>query len=152
MADLGPIIGNLVDNFVRPLVDSFANLFKLFESSDGSFSILKAVLLPLEVALTAIKIVIDAIVAGMKFIGIGGGPKMQRLDAAAAGAGYSGGSRATGTPMRGGGGGGGGGGGSSYLQVNNSITLGRDATSSVNTQLGQTATATGRTRLGKRRP
>jgi hypothetical protein len=105
------------------------------------------VLLPLEVALTAIKIVIDAIVAGMKFIGIGGGQKMQRLDRAAAGAGYSGGPRATGTPMRGGGGGGGGG-GSSYLQVNNSITLGRDATSSVNTQLGRAAKARG----GKRTP
>jgi hypothetical protein len=121
----------------------------LFESSDGSFSILKAVLLPLEVALTAIKIVIDAIVAGMKFIGIGGGPKLQKLDKAAASAGYSGGPRATGTPTMGGGGGGG---GSSYLQVQNNITFGRDATSSVNTQLGQTATAAGRTRVGKRRP
>jgi hypothetical protein len=149
MADLGPIVGNLVDNFVRPLVDSFAELFSLFESSDGSFSILKAVLLPLEVALTAIKIVIDAIVAGMKFIGIGGGPKLQKLDKAAADAGYSGGPRATGTPTMGGGGGGG---GSSYLQVQNNITFGRDATSSVNTQLGQTATAAGRTRVGKRRP
>lgn len=46
--------------------------------------------------------------------------------------------------------GGGGIGGGGY-SVYNSITFGRDATSSINTQLGQTATATGRTRLSKRR-
>jgi hypothetical protein len=68
MADLGPIIGDLVDNFVRPLIDSFANLFSLFESSDGSFNILKAALLPLEIALTAIKVIVDGIVAGLKII------------------------------------------------------------------------------------
>jgi hypothetical protein len=100
-------------------------------------------------ALQAIKIVIDAIVAGLKFIGIGGGPKMQGLDRAAAGAGYTGGPRATGTPMRGGGGGGGGG-GSSYLQVQNNITFGRDATSKVNTQLGRTISSGGKTRTGGR--
>ena len=147
MADLGPIVGNLVDNFVRPLVDSFANLFSLFDSSDGSFSILELALEPLKIALNVIRGIIDAIVAGLKIIGVGGGLKTQRLDRAAAGAGYSGGPRATSTPMRGGGGGGGGG-GSSYLQVNNSITLGRDATSSVNTQLGRAAKARG----GKRTP
>jgi hypothetical protein len=150
MADLGPIVGNLVDNFVRPLVDSFANLFSLFESSDGSFSILELALEPLKIALNVIRGIIDAIVAGLKLIGVGGGLKTQKLDRAAAGAGYSGGPRATGGPMMGGGGGGGG--GSSYLQVNNNITFGRDATSSVNTQLGQKATAAGKTRLGKRRP
>jgi hypothetical protein len=92
MADLGPIVGNLVDNFVRPLVDSFANLFSLFESSDGSFSILKLALLPLEALLFSIKLIIDAITAGMKFIGIGGGLKTQKLDRAAEDAGYGGGS------------------------------------------------------------
>lgn len=118
MEDLGPIVGNLVDNFVRPLVDSFAELFKLFESSDGSFSILKAVLLPLEAALTAIKIVIDAIVAGMKFIGIGGGLKTQRLDAAAAAGGFDGSSFVRGAPMTGGGG------TSPYLQNNIEFSIG----------------------------
>jgi hypothetical protein len=92
MEDLGPIVGTLVDDFVRPLVDSFANLFSLFDSSDGSFSILKAALLPLEVALTAIKIVIDAITEGLKIIGVGGGFKTQALDRAATAAGYGGGS------------------------------------------------------------
>ena len=92
MTDLGPIVGNLVDNFVRPLVDSFANLFALFDGSGGSFNILKAALLPLEVALTAIKIVIDAITEGLRIIGVGGGFKTQQLDKAAANAGYGGGS------------------------------------------------------------
>lgn len=118
MEDLGPIVGNLVDNFVRPLVDSFAELFKLFESSDGSFSILKAVLLPLEAALTAIKIVIDAIVAGLKFIGVGGGLKTQRLDAAAAAGGFDGSSFVRGAPMTGGGG------TSPYLQNNIEFSIG----------------------------
>jgi hypothetical protein len=118
MEDLGPIVGNLVDNFVRPLVDSFAELFKLFESSDGSFSILKAVLLPLEAALTAIKIVIDAIVAGLKFIGVGGGLKTQRLDAAAAAGGFDGSSFVRGAPMTGGGG------TSPYLQNNIELSIG----------------------------
>jgi len=147
MEDLGPIFTDILDNYVRPLFDSFSELFAIFDTGDDSISLLTIALAPLKLALQAIKIVIDAIVAGLKFIGIGGGPKMQRLDAAAAGAGYTGGPRATGTPMRGGGGGGGGG-GSSYLQVNNSITFGRDATSSVNTQLGRASAAKGKTRTG----
>jgi hypothetical protein len=79
MADLGPIVGNLVDNFVRPLVDSFAELFSMFESSDGSFNILKAALLPLEIALTSIKALIDAIVFGLKLLGF-----VSNVDVAAA--------------------------------------------------------------------
>ena len=87
----------------------------------------------------------------MKLIGVGGGFKTQKLDAAAAGAGYGGGSFVRGTPTMGGGGGGGAGAGfgSSYLQVNNSITFGRDATSKVNTQLGRGVKA-GTTRTGGR--
>jgi hypothetical protein len=92
MADLGPIIGTLVDDFVRPLVDSFADLFKLFESSDGSFSILKLALLPLEALLFSIKLIIDAITEGLRIIGVGGGFKTQALDRAAAAGGYGGGS------------------------------------------------------------
>ena len=141
MEDLGPIFTDILDNYVRPLFDSFSELFAIFDSGEGSINVLTIALTPLKLALQAIKFVIDAIVAGLKFIGVGGGLKTQKLDRAAAGAGYSGGPRATGTPMRGGGGGGGG--GSSYLQVNNSITLGRDATSSVNTQLGRAAKARG---------
>jgi hypothetical protein len=150
MEDLGPIFTDILDNYVRPLFDSFSELFAIFDSGEGSINVLTIALAPLKLALEAIKFVIDAIVAGLKFIGVGGGLKTQKLDRAAAGAGYSGGPRATGTPMMGGGGGGGG--GSSYLQVQNNITFGRDATSSVNTQLGQKATAAGKTRLSKRRP
>lgn len=141
--DVGPIISGLIDDYVRPLVDSVGELFKLFETSEGSISIIDLALLPLKATLEAIRIVIDLIVAGLKFIGIGGGPKLQGLNKAAERAGYTGGPRATGTPIMRGGGGGAGGGGSSYLQVNNSITLGRDATSSVNTQLGRAANARG---------
>jgi hypothetical protein len=146
MEDLGPIFTDILDNYVRPLFDSFSELFAIFDDGEGSINVLTIALTPLKLALQAIKFVIDAIVAGLKFIGVGGGLKTQKLDRAAAGAGYSGGPRATGTPMSGGGGGGGG--GSSYLQVNNLITLGRDATSSVNTQLGRAAKARG----GKRTP
>ena len=92
MTDLGPIFTELVDNFVRPLIDSVAELFALFETSDGSVSIIEIALLPLKTLLLSIKLIIDGIVAGMKFIGIGGGNKLQKLDEAAAGAGYTGGS------------------------------------------------------------
>jgi hypothetical protein len=104
MEDLGPIVSDLVDNFVRPLVDSVAELFALFDTGDDSISLLTIALAPLKLALEAIKFVIDAIVAGLKIIGIGGGLKTQKLDAAAAAAGYGGGSyinpmnRGAGTP------------------------------------------------------
>jgi hypothetical protein len=90
----------------------------LFDSSDGSFSILKAALLPLEVALTAIKIVIDAITEGLKIIGVGGGLKTQKLDAAAAAGGFDGSSFVRGAPMTGGGG------TSPYLQSNIQFSIG----------------------------
>jgi hypothetical protein len=61
-------------------------------------------------------------------------------------------SAAAGSTVFGLGAGAGGVGGTGGYSVYNSITFGRDATSSINTQLGQTATATGRTRVGKRRP
>jgi hypothetical protein len=118
MEDLGPIVGTLVDDFVRPLVDSFANLFSLFDSSDGSFSILKLALLPLEALLFSIKLIIDAITAGLKIIGVGGGLKTQKLDAAAAAAGFDGSSFVRGAPMTSGGG------TSSYLQSNIEFSIG----------------------------
>jgi hypothetical protein len=93
MSDLGPIFSDLIDNFVRPLVDSFGELFAIFDDGEGSVNILKLALEPLRLALQAIKIVIDAIVAGLKFIGIGGGSdNLKNLNAAAANAGYGGGS------------------------------------------------------------
>ncbi len=92
MEDLGPIFTDLVDNYVRPLVDSVGELFAVFDSGDGSINLLVIALAPLKLALEAIKIVIDAIVAGLKIIGVGGGFKTQALDRAAAAAGYGGGS------------------------------------------------------------
>jgi TP901 family phage tail tape measure protein len=146
ISSIEPLVRDIAENYIGPLVSSVGELFDIFANGEGNINLLALALEPLKIALQAIKIVIDAIVAGLKLIGVGGGLKTQKLDRAAAGAGYSGGPRATGTPMSGGGGGGGG--GSSYLQVNNSITLGRDATSSVNTQLGRAAKARG----GKRTP
>jgi hypothetical protein len=67
--DVGPIIMDLVDNFVRPLIDSVAELFSMFESGEDSISILELALLPLKVTLTAIKAVIDAIIWGLKQLG-----------------------------------------------------------------------------------
>jgi len=145
MADLGPIIGTLVDDFVRPLVDSFANLFKLFESSDGSFSILKLALLPLEALLFSIKLIIDAITAGMKFIGIGGGDKLQKLDRAAEDAGYGGGSYIN--PMNRGGG------TPTNLSTTTNLYLdGRVVAQSTDSYLGRQAQNSGTTRTSPRTP
>ena len=92
MEQLGPIFSDLVDNYVRPLVDSVGELFAIFDNGEGSINLLTIALAPLRLALEAIKFVIDAIVAGLKIIGIGGGLKTQKLDAAAEAAGYDGGS------------------------------------------------------------
>jgi hypothetical protein len=86
MEDLGPIFTDLLDNFVRPLVDSFGELAAVFESASGGVSVLEAALFPLKVLLTAIKVVIDGIVAGIKFIqGFGGAAA---LSASSASRGY----------------------------------------------------------------
>ena len=92
MEALGPIFTDLVDNYVRPLVDSVSELFAIFDTGDDSINLLTIALTPLKLALEAIKFVIDAIVAGLKIIGVGGGLKTQKLDAAAEAAGYGGGS------------------------------------------------------------
>jgi hypothetical protein len=90
MESLGPVFTDLVDNYVRPLFDSVAELFAIFDTGDDSINLLVIALTPLKLALEAIKIVIDAIVAGLKIIGIGQGAKMQAVDKAAAAAGYGG--------------------------------------------------------------
>jgi len=93
MADLGPVVSDLVDNYVRPLVDSVGELFAIFDSGEGSINILTLALAPLKLALEAIKFVIDAIVAGLKIIGVGAGETSKKaLNKAAEGAGYDGGS------------------------------------------------------------
>jgi hypothetical protein len=129
MEDLGPIFTDLVDNYVRPLVDSVSQLFALFDTGDDSISLLTIALAPLKLALEAIKFVIDAIVAGLKFIGVGGGLKTQKLDAAAEAAGYGGGSYIN--PMNRGGG------TPTSLTTNTNLYLdGRVVGQSTNTYLG----------------
>jgi hypothetical protein len=104
---LGPIVGGLVDDYIRPLVDSVGELFAVFDEGEGSISLLDAAFFPLKVTLTAIKVLIDAIVFGLKLIGIGkGSGAAQALSAAAANAGYGGSSFVNATNAGGGGGGG----------------------------------------------
>lgn len=138
---IGPIITDLVDNYVGPLVDSVAELFSMFENSEGSISVLELALLPLKVALTAIKTVIDLIIAGLKLLGF-----VSDVDIAAAQAAtnaFRAGERDTisAAGVRAG--------SSEGITVQNTITFGNDATSFVNTSLGtQTSlTSPSRTRV-----
>jgi hypothetical protein len=108
MEDLGPIVAGLVDDYIRPLVDSVGELFSVFTEGEGSINILALAFKPLELALLAIRTLIDAIVFGLKLIGIGkGSGAAQALNAAAAGAGYGGGSFVNTMNTSGGNGGGG---------------------------------------------
>jgi hypothetical protein len=89
--DVGPIITDIAENYIGPLFDSVGELFALFNNAD--FSIVDAALGLLKGTLDAIKTVIDFIVAGMKFIGVGGGNGVAKaLNKAAGDAGYNGGS------------------------------------------------------------
>ncbi len=128
MEELGPIVSDLVDNFVRPLVDSVAQLFALFDTGDESINLLTIALAPLKLALEAIKFVIDAIVAGLKIIGVGQGSAVTTArDAAAAAAGYGGGSFVN--PMNRG--------GNAPITTNTNLYLdGRVVANTTNTYLG----------------
>ena len=66
MKVLGPIVTKLADEYIGPLVDSVGELFALFDNAD--FSLLDLAFAPIKITLTALKIAIDAIVAGIKFI------------------------------------------------------------------------------------
>jgi hypothetical protein len=93
MNDLGPIFTEIIDEYVSPLVDSFSELFALFDNSGESISLLELALVPLKVALTAIKVIVDAIVWGLKAMGFGGeNMTLKNLNKAAEDAGYAGGS------------------------------------------------------------
>ncbi len=127
---VGPIISDLVDNYVRPLADSIAELFSLFESGEGSISILEVALLPLKIALAGIKATIDAVIFGLKLLGF-----VSDVDIAAAQAAtnaFRAGERdtmsAAGTRS----------GSSENVIVRNTITFGNDAVSHIDTKLGQT--------------
>jgi hypothetical protein len=91
MNELGPIFTGIIDEYISPLFDSFAELFALFDNSEGSISLLELALIPLKALLLGIKLIIDGIVAGMKFIGIGGDQNaLKDLNKAAEDAGYDG--------------------------------------------------------------
>jgi hypothetical protein len=64
--EVGPIITDIVDNYIAPLFASVGELFAVLDNAD--FSILDAAFGAIKVTLDAVKIVIDAIVAGIKFI------------------------------------------------------------------------------------
>lgn len=64
--EVGPIITDIVDNYIRPLFDSVGELFAVLDNAD--FSIIDAAFGAIKLTLDAVRIVIDAIVAGIKFI------------------------------------------------------------------------------------
>jgi len=98
---VGPIVSDLVDDYVRPLVDSVGELFAEFDRAD--FSPLELALTPIKLALDGIKFVIDLIVAGLRLMNdIGDFGK--NLPKAQGGAGYTT-SYGPSAPMSGGGGG-----------------------------------------------
>ena len=71
MKELGPVVGNFIDEYVRPLIDTFAELFAVL--SEGDVSIIDLLFVPLELILGSINSLITGIVAGIKFIqGFGG--------------------------------------------------------------------------------
>ena len=98
----------------------------------------------MKLVLDGIRIVIDAIVAGLKFIGIGGGnTAAKNLETAAANAGYGGGSYIN--PMNAGGG------TNTTLTTSTNLYLdGRIVAQSVNKYLGPTLRAGGPNRTGGR--
>jgi hypothetical protein len=71
MEELGPRVATFVDEYVRPLVDTFAELFDVL--SEGDVSIIDLLFVPLKLILGTINSLITGIVAGIKFIqGFGG--------------------------------------------------------------------------------
>ena len=146
MEELGPIFTDLVDNYVRPLVDSVGELFAIFTNGEGSINILTLALTPLRLALEAIKFVIDAIVVGLKIIGVGAGETSKRaLNNAADAGGYGGGSYVN--PMNRGGS------NPTSLTTNTNLYLdGRVVANSTNSYLGLQTTSTTATRNTGRTP
>ena len=61
---VGPVLDDLITNYVAPLVRSFGELFAVFE--DGDINLLVVALTPLKIFLEALKITVDAIVFGLR--------------------------------------------------------------------------------------
>jgi hypothetical protein len=70
-ATLGPVITDIADNYISPFIDSVDQLIKALGGENGLttiIGILDAALTPFRITLTALKILIDAIVTGIKTI------------------------------------------------------------------------------------
>jgi len=115
---IAPIVKDFFENYITPLAGSIGELFKVLNNAD--FSIIEVILAPAKVFFEALKIAIDAIVAGIKFIQGTPGQKLAFAAASAsAGRGTTFGLGATtggGGPMTGG--------TSSYLQTSVQFNVG----------------------------
>jgi hypothetical protein len=78
MEELGPKVAKFVDEYVRPLVDTFAELFDVL--SKGDVSIIDLLFKPLETILTTINGLVTGIVEGIKFLQGFGGSSTPDLD------------------------------------------------------------------------
>jgi hypothetical protein len=126
-------------------VDSVGELFAIFTNGEGSINLLTLALAPLQAALSAIKFVIDAIIVGLKIIGVGKGSAVTTArDKAAADAGYGGGSYIN--PMNAGG-------TSTNLTTTTNLYLDRAVVAtSTNTYLGNQSTSSTAPRINRRGP
>jgi hypothetical protein len=68
--EVAPVLVNFIDTAVAPLLDSLGQLFDALGGAETLGTILAIAFLPLQIALQAIKIVIDAIIWGLKLIGV----------------------------------------------------------------------------------
>jgi TP901 family phage tail tape measure protein len=66
---VAPILVDFIDTAVAPLLESLGQLFAVFATGGDSVNLLMIALTPLKIFLEALKITIDAIVAGLKQLG-----------------------------------------------------------------------------------
>jgi hypothetical protein len=65
---VGPVLTDIIDNYVAPLMDSIKDLFEVFGGGEGDVNLLIIALTPLKIFLQALKITIDAVVAGLRIL------------------------------------------------------------------------------------
>jgi TP901 family phage tail tape measure protein len=63
---VGPVLVDIIDNYVAPLMESVKDLFEVFGDSESDVNLLVVALTPLKIFLEALKITIDAIVFGLR--------------------------------------------------------------------------------------
>jgi hypothetical protein len=147
---IGPIFTELVDEHIGPLFDSVGELFALFDDAD--FSLLDLAFAPIKLTLDAIKIAIDLIIAGIKFIQgnpvqaaayksateVAGGSTVFGLGQTTGGGGYG-----VGTP---------GGYTSGYVMAPVNVVIGTQAQSSLSYTYGASTAASTAPRTNRRGP